>query len=120
MLHVPAVCSESMHDPAFHMGDMTFRAWCPVGGDAWCKGEIIYPPDADPDGSAWMLSYCAGGPATCHEFAGRYDGVDVPPEAIARIYWHEPLSPGLIAALGALRSYDVPIVEAAKIGYPVA
>ena len=109
-----------MHEPAFHMGDMTFRAWCPVGGDAWCKGVIIYPPDENPDGSAWMLSYYAGGPDTYHEFAGHYHEVDVPLEVIARIYRHEPLSPELIAALGSLRSYDALIVDAAGIGYPVA
>ena len=118
--NVPVVFSDSLHEPAFHMDDTTFCLWCPAGGDAWCQGEIVYPSDSDPDGSAWMLSYYAGGPGTYHDFAGRYYEVDVPLDAVARIYRHEPLSPELIAALGSLRSYDVLIVEAAEIGYPLA
>jgi hypothetical protein len=116
--HVPKQFSSSLTEPAFHMDDTTFCIWFPVGGQAWCQGEIAYPAGSDPDGSSWMLSYYVGGPQTYRDFAEFYYEVDIPIDAIARVYQHEPLSPALIQALGSQRRYDQLRVEAAAIGYP--
>jgi hypothetical protein len=116
--HVPQQFSSSLTEPAFHMDDTTFCIWFPAGAQAWCQGEIAYPAGSDPDGSSWMLSYYQGGPQTYHDFAEYYYELDIPLEAIARVYRHEPLSPALIEALGSQRRYDQLLVEAAEIGYP--
>ena len=114
---VPKQFSSSLTEPAFHMDDTTFCIWFSAGAQAWCQGDIAYPSASDPDGSAWMLSYYMGGPQTYHAFAEQYYEVNVPVEAIARLYEHEPLSPALIRALGSRRRYDQVVVEAATIGY---
>jgi hypothetical protein len=117
--HVPEQFAPSLNEPAFHMEDTTFCIWCPADAHAWHQGEIAYPPEDDPDGLAWMLSYFKDAPETYHAFARSYYEVEVPLEAIARVYRHEPLSPALIQALGSQRAYDELIVEAAEIAYPV-
>jgi hypothetical protein len=115
--HVPKQFSSSLTEPAFHMADTTFCIWFPWDDQAWRQGEIAYPAASDPDGASWMLSYYVGGPQTYHDFAEFYYEVDIPVEAIARVYAHEPLSPALIQALGSQRPYDQLVVEAAAIGY---
>jgi hypothetical protein len=116
--HVPKQFSSSLMEPAFHMDDTTFCIWFSEDIQAWCQGEIAYPSANDPDGSSWMLSYYMGGPQTYRDFAEQYYEVDIPVEAIARVYKHEPLSPALIQALGSQRRYDQLVIEAAAIGYP--
>lgn len=117
--HVPEQFSPSLTEPAFHMDDTTFCIWFSADAQGWRQGEIAYPAASDPDGASWMLSYYLGGPQTYHDFAEHYYEVDVPVEAIARVYKHEPLSPALIQALGSQRRYDQLVAEAATIGYPI-
>lgn len=100
------------------MDDTTFCIWFSADAQTWCQGQIVYPLASDPDGSSWMLSYYAGGPQTYRDFAQYYYEVDIPIEAIARVYKHEPLSSALIEALGSQRRVDQLVVEAATIGYP--
>jgi hypothetical protein len=45
--------------------------------------------------------------------------LDLPSDAIARVYRHEPLSPALLAALGSQRTFDTVALDAARIGYPI-
>ncbi|MCC2974388.1 hypothetical protein [Massilia sp. IC2-476] len=117
---VPRQFSSSLTEPAFHMDDTTFCIWFPAGDQAWRQGAIAYPLTSDPDGALWMLSYYRGGPQTYHDFAQHYYEVDIPVEAIARVYKHEPLSPALIEALGSSRRFDQLAVEGSAIGYPTA
>jgi hypothetical protein len=116
--HVPKQFSSSLTEPAFHMDDTTFCIWFSADAQTWRRGEIVYPLASDPDGSSWMLSYYKGGPQTYRDFAEHYYDVDIPIEAVARVYKHEPLSPALIQALGSQRRYDQLVVEASEIGYP--
>ena len=101
------------------MADTTFCIWFPAGAQAWCRGEIQYPSESDPDGSSWMLSYYKNEPQTYHDFAQHYYEVDIPVEAIARVYKHEPLSSSLIEAFGSRRRFDQLVIDAAEIGYPI-
>lgn len=116
--HVPPQFSSSLMEPAFHMDDTTFCLWFPAGAQAWCKGKIEYPSATDPDGSSWLLSYYKGEPEAYLDFAQHYYGIDIPVEAIARVYKHEPLSSALVERLKSLRHFDQLVVEAAAIGYP--
>jgi hypothetical protein len=117
--HVPQQFSPSLREPAFHMDKTTFCIWFSADGQAWGQGEIVYPLASDPDGSSWMLSYYRGGAETYHHFAQHYYEVDIPIEAIARVYKHEPLSSALIEALGSQRRFEQLAVEATTIGYPI-
>lgn len=117
---VPASFSDALNEAAFHMEDTTFCIWFLQDAEGWRKGDIAYPRENDPDGSAWMLAYYEADPEIYRDFAGRYYEVDVPIEAIERIYRHEPLSRQLVQALGSARSYGELVVDAVEIGYPVS
>ncbi|MEF9929618.1 MAG: hypothetical protein RR804_17470, partial [Massilia sp.] len=67
---------------------------------------------------SWLLSYYKGEPEAYLDFAQHYYGIDIPVEAIARVYKHEPLSSALVERLKSLRHFDQLVVEAAAIGYP--
>lgn len=117
---VPAPFAASLNEPSFHMQDTTFCLWRAAGADRWSRGEIAYPPGDDPDGAAWILSFYEDDPACYQAFATGYYEFDVPLDAIARVYRHEPLSPALVQALGSRRPYDAVAADAAEIGYPPA
>jgi hypothetical protein len=95
---VPARFSSSLSEPAFHMEDTTFCMWFSADAHGWDNGDISYPEENDPDGAEWMLSYYDDHPEIYHEFAASYYEIEVPLEAIARVYRHEPLSPSLVEA----------------------
>jgi hypothetical protein len=116
---VPGQFRESLEEPAFHNADTTFCLWCPAGEHAWRTGAIDYPPEDDPDGSAWMLWYYQDEPEAYSEFARSYFEIDLPVELIARVYGHEPLSPALLQAFGSQRSWQEIATDAAEIGYPL-
>lgn len=117
---VPPQFESSLKEPAFHMEDTTFCIWCLTSDSAWSCGAIEYPPDEeDPDGSLWMLSALDGNPATYQEFAKDYFELDVPLEAIERVFAHEPLSLDLLRVLPSSRNIKDVIKDAEEIGYPI-
>jgi len=117
---VPPQFSSSLKEPAFHMEDTSFCLWRPSGANAWQKGDIAYPAGDDPDGAIWMLSFFKDDPAVYQGFARSYYEIDVPLDAIARIYRHEPLSLALVQAFPSQRAFEELAVEAREIAYPVA
>jgi hypothetical protein len=118
---VPSQFQHSLDEPAFHMEDVTFCIWFAAGDAAWACGEIAFPPEEDdPDGSAWMLSMLDGKPETYREFVEDYFEVDVPLDAIRRVFAHEPLSKELLSEFPATRDFDELIADADEIGYPLA
>lgn len=118
--HVPLQFESSLNESAFHMEDTTFCIWCLAGDSVWSCGAIEYPSDEeDPDGSLWMLSALDGNPETYQEFVKDYFELDVPLEAIDRVFAHEPLSLGLLQAFPSSRNIQDVIIDAEEIGYPI-
>ncbi len=117
---VPPQFESALNEPAFHIEATTFCIWCPMGEAVWCRGVIDFPDEEDPDGSLWMLSPLDGIPETYRMFAEEYFELDVPLDAIARVFAHEPLSAALLQAFPSSRDLQGVIEDAEEIGYPVS
>ena len=85
----------------------------------WGVGEEMRNGQgADENGSAPLLEIFDGRPETYRAFAADYSEVDLRLDAVASVYAHRPLTPGLIARLNAETSLDTLGEDIAEIGYP--
>jgi hypothetical protein len=116
---VPPQFNNALNEPAFHMEDTTFCIWCLARTAAWHHGSIDFPDGEDPDGSQWLLSPLDGSPETYQTFAEEYFELDVPLDAIARVFAHEPLSAALLQAFPSSRDLQSVIKDAVEIDYPI-
>lgn len=116
---VPEDFEGFLDEPAFSREATTFCVWCLREDGVWRRGGVTLPPGPDPDGSAFLMSFLDGDPATYKRWADEYFGQPIQPSAIERIYRHVPLNPGLVAALNPEVNYRELCQEAEEIGYPV-
>jgi hypothetical protein len=115
---VPAEFAPFLEEPAFDTRNTTFCIWRRTDGRGWERGPVRFPPGDDPDGSAHLLRHLDGRPETYVAFAAEYYEVDVPLDAVAAIYRHEPLTPELVARLNpAVQLHDL-AADLAEIGFP--
>ena len=77
-----------------------------------------FPDGDDPDGSAQLLQILDGRPESYRAFAADYYEVDLPLDAVAAVYRHQPLTPELLARLNADVTIDALREDAVEIGYP--
>jgi len=115
---LPAELSDFVREPAFDTRNSTFCIWHRVGGAAWERGPVRFPPGEDPDGSAWLLRHLDGRPDSYRTFAAEYYEVDVPLDAVGAVYGHAPLTGELVAALNPAVSVRDLGADVAEIGYP--
>lgn len=115
---VPAEFSSFLDEPAFSMEDVTFCVWRRHSDTAWQCGVTEFPPGNDPDGSQWMLEILDGNPETYQRFAAGYYELDLPLDAIVRVYNHEPLGVDLVRSLNPNLDPASLSADAAEIGYP--
>lgn len=116
--YVPAEFSSFLDEPAFSMADVTFCIWRRHSDAAWQCGVTDFPPGDDPDGSEWMLEILDGNPQTYQKFASRYFEVELPLDAIARVYNLEPFNDDLVRSLNPNLDSASVAADAAEIGYP--
>ncbi|MEJ7809764.1 MAG: hypothetical protein WKG32_05030 [Gemmatimonadaceae bacterium] len=105
-------------EPAFDTRDSTFCIWRGVADASWQHGPVRFPAGDDPDGSAGLLGILDGRPESYRAWAADYYGVPVPLAAVAAVYRHEPLTPGLVRQLNADVSLDELRDDIAEIGFP--
>jgi hypothetical protein len=74
---------------------------------------------ADPDGSGGLLAELDG-PAEYQIHGQELHEHDVPLDAIAQIYGHQPLTEGLIRAVDTDVDTAAALTTARAVGYPVA
>jgi hypothetical protein len=110
---VPAAFSSFLDEP-----DVTFCVWRQHCDAAWQCGVSEFPAGDDPDGSEWMLAILDGDPATYQAFAREYYEVDVPLEAVQRVYDHAPLTDELVRAMNDDLTAESLEADALEIGYP--
>jgi len=115
---LPAELAPAVNEPAFDARNCTFCIWRRTAGARWEHGPVEFPDGDDPDGSAQLLEILDGRPETYRTFAADYYEVDLPLDAVAAVYAHQPLTPALIARLNAGTSIDRLGADAAEIGYP--
>lgn len=115
---VPDVFDACLEEPAFSPEHASFVLW--NLGQAWRALDLGLPKEGDPDGSGDLLSILAGAPAQYVEFASWYFEVDLPLEAVQRVYAHEPLTEELVALLNPETSLDEIREDLEEIGYPLA
>lgn len=117
---VPAVFEPSATEPAFSIGETTYCVWRENGEKEWKVGQISFPDEDDPDGSAWMLSILDGNPLTYKEWAEDYYDRPISVDAIKQIYEGTPLTPALVHELNPAIEFESVVADAAEIGYPTA
>lgn len=107
-----------LHEPAFNIEETTFCLWRKYSDAAWKIGEIAFPPDADPDGSANLLSPLDGLPQTYADWAADYYESDISLAAVEHVYRQLPLSTELLAQLNPDVTLAIMEAERLEIGYP--
>jgi len=110
----------AVDEPAFDARNSTFCVWRRSAGARWEHGPVEFANGDDPDGSAQLLQILDGRPESYRAYAADYYEVDLPLDAIAAVYAHQPLAPALIARLNADASIDMLREDVAEIGYPDA
>ena len=115
---VPAAFGGFLAEPAFSIADTTFCVWRTPGDSQWCKGAVNYPPTADPDGSADLLSILDGDPRTYQQWAQEYYEVKVSLTAVRHVYQHHPLTHTLVARLNPELTLKDLAEDLTEIGYP--
>ena len=115
---IPPEFTAFRDEPAFDTRNTTFCIWRRAAAPAWERGPVQFPPGDDPDGSAHLLRHLDGRPESYVTFAAEYYEVDVPLDAVAAIYRHEPLTDALVARLNpAIGARDL-ASDLAEIGFP--
>lgn len=115
--HVPEGFSAFLNEPAFNLKDTTFCIWRMGSDSVWRCGSISFPEGSDPDGSEGLLWAFDGNPATYADFARDYYEMSPADGAIERIYWHQPLTGELVAALNPNKEIAESLRDAEEIGY---
>ena len=118
--NVPSIFEACATEPAFSMSDTTFCIWRAAEGKRWETGNISFPAENDPDGSAWMLAILDGNPLTYKEWADEYYDRSISAGAIEQIYQASPLRPDLVRELNPSIDFASIITDATEIGYPVS
>ncbi len=116
---VPREFAACMHQPAFSVEDATFCIWRRFTDAGWQLGQIAFPSgEADPDGSAYLLSSLDGQPETYRAWALEYYERELPFVAVDHVYQHRPLTPQVVAMLNRELSLDQLLADMNEIGYP--
>ena len=115
---VPPALSAAVGEPAFDARNCTFCIWRQTGGNRWERGPVRFAAGDDPDGSAHLLHILDGRPESYRVFAAEYYEVDLPLDAIAAVYRHQPLTPALLERLNPDVTLDELRNDLVEIGYP--
>ena len=112
------------HCPRLEVGrveSVTFCLWWDVADPGWRAGVVAQPDaeDADTDGAGSLLAELDG-PAEYQVHAQEFHEREVPLEAIAQLYRHQPLTERLIRAVDPDPDMAVALATARAVGYPVA
>jgi hypothetical protein len=116
---VPSVFRSSLDEPAFIIEDSTFCLWREVTDNAWHRGQICFPPGADPDGSSGLLGILLGGPDEYREWAEGYYERQLPQASVEAIFRFQPITSELVLSLNTDASFENILSDALEIGYPV-
>jgi len=115
---IPPEFAAFRDEPAFDTRNTTFCIWRRAAAPAWERGPVQFPPGDDPDGSADLLRHLDGRPEAYVTFAAEYYEVDVPLDAVAAIYRHEPLTDALVARLNPTIGVRDLASDLGEIGFP--
>ena len=115
---LPADLAPAVDEPAFDARNCSFCIWRRSDGARWEHGPVQFPHGDDPDGSAQLLGMLDGRRESYGAFAADYYEVELPLDAVAAVYAHQPLTPALLAQLNADASIDMLREDVAEIGYP--
>jgi hypothetical protein len=106
-----------LKEPAFDTANSSFCMWRTAAEGSWRVGSKL-PDKNDPDGSGWMLSILEGNPQQYVEFARDYYEVEVPRDAVEKVYSHAPLSAELVRSLNPEVGPEDLTEDLAEIAYP--
>jgi hypothetical protein len=115
---VPPEFEQVLKDPASVIEETTFCIWRKYEDPKWQTGEIEFPDEADPDGSADLLFMLDGNPKTYQQWASEYYELTIPLDAVTEVYEHKPLTQRLVSRLNSERLLDDLKSDLDEIGYP--
>jgi hypothetical protein len=96
---VPAAFADFLNEPAFSLLDTTFCIWRTYDDATWQRGDIEFPKDKDPDGSADLLAMLDGNPQTYQVWAEHYYERPISLSTVTHIYKHHPLTEKVVKEL---------------------
>ena len=96
---LPETLKSLLADPALLMEDVTFCFWRTSQDIAWTRGNVVYPPGEDRDGSLDLLTLLDGNPESYQKWATEYYEREVDLDAVRHVYEHNSLTPSVLAAL---------------------
>jgi hypothetical protein len=114
---LPEGLLEFRDEPAFSRDSVTFCLWWEAQRPGWRVGVRHFPEGPDPDGSEEMLAIYNGRPETYAAWASDYYERDVPLDAVAAVYKHEPLMEDLLLRLNAEANLQAVLEESATWPY---
>ena len=106
-----------LSEPAFNLADTTFCIWRSAADSQWRRGPVSFPDGDDPDGSERLLWALDGNAGAYQEFARDYFELDADVSAIAEVFRHVALTPGLVERLNPERDSATLATDAKEIGY---
>ena len=116
---VPAAFGSFLDEPAYSWDHASFCYWRASDDAGWQRAVHPDPALADKDdGADEMLALLIEPAAAYVEFAAEYYEVELPLEAVERLYAHAPLSDALVQALNPEVTLAQVREFADEIGYP--
>jgi len=114
---VPAAFADFLNEPAFSLSDTTFCIWRTYDDATWQRGDIEFPEDKDPDGSAGLLAMLDGNPQTYQVWAEYYYERPISLSAVIHIYEHHPLTEEVVKELNPDTSMQELTSDIQEIAY---
>lgn len=115
---VPKDFTYFLDEPAFSVQESTFCIWRKKMDHAWNIGEIKFPDEDDPDGSADLLAILDGDPKGYKNWGEEYYDQSIPISCVKHIYEHKPITPEVVKRLNP----NIEVADLAddmnEIGYP--
>jgi len=115
---IPPEFEQILNDPAWVVEETTFCIWRKHEDPEWQTGDIEFPDQEDPDGSADLLVMLDGNPETYATWAAEYYETTIPVEAVTEVYDHKPLTQQLVSRLNSERLMDDLESDLKGIAYP--
>lgn len=116
---LPPELEAFVHEPAFSIEETTFCLWRQPQDSTWIAWLPPVPPEMRFfDGSADLLVFLDGKPATYQEWAADYYEIRPKLTAVRAVYAHAPLTQEILKRLGSSRRGNEVTAELEEIGYP--
>jgi hypothetical protein len=116
---VPRVFAEWIIHPYFEFEHTTFCVYRLANDSTWCRSDFEPPLGDDPDGSAALLRFLDGDPATYTAFAEARQGAAIDIDAVGYIFDQGYITESILRVLSPQITYRSLAHDLRVTGYPL-